>query len=164
MSDELDESLDSENEEQEPKPKRENSTIKQMREALESTKAEATAAQEKAARFEKAWLASSGLTEKQAKVFQTMEYDPSDEGLTTFRADMGLATETEEVPESDAETDDAEETTFEPTRGGASPAGKREWTSNEVVELTKHDPVKADKILRDGRVKRQKFNPGGPAF
>jgi large subunit ribosomal protein L25 len=72
----------------------------------------------------------------------------------------------EEAADS-AESEEAvePEASFAPTATkGQAPAGTREVTSEQLIELMQTDPAKADKLLREGRVVRNTFNPGGPAF
>ena len=162
--------LDSD-EEEAPK-KRENSTIKQMRENLEAKEARLKELEERSSRYESTFLESAGLSEKQANALRAAGYEASPQGIANFRTEvLGVVEEApaaEEEPQSEQsespdETED--ETTFAPTpTAGSTPAGKREVTSNDLIELMKTDPAKADKLLRSGRVVRKTFNPGGPAF
>ena len=170
MSDLEDQLLGSEDEEEAPKPKRENSTIKQMREALEAQKAELEQARERNQRFETTFLSQAGLSEKQAAALRAAGYEASPDGIEAFRSEvLGVtpppAEEPKvEQPEAPVEEEEAPAPGFSPTRVGGEAPAKTEYTSNDLVELFQTDPVKADKLVREGRVKRQKFNPGGPAF
>lgn len=168
MTDEFDETLDSENEEQAAKPKRENSTIRQMRETIEARDAELKAFRERTAKYEDAFLANSGLTEKQAAVFRKAYDEVTPENLEAFRTEvLGAATEQAEASEDDevdTNENEMEEMSFQPTRVAGTRPGSREYTSNEIVALMKTDKAKADKLLREGKVKRSNFHPGGPAF
>lgn len=164
--------LDSE-EDEAPEPKRrENSTIRQMREALEAKEAEAKAASERASRLEATFLASSGLTEKQSNALRAAGYEATPEGIDAFRSEVLGVAETPAQTEQTEEADEQEDVDITPEQAGFSPTivGKgtpppaKEWTSNDIVELAKSDPVKADKLLRSGKVVRKEFNPGGPRF
>lgn len=155
-------------EEEAPKPKKENSTIRQMREALEAKEAEAKAAQERADRYEASFLQSSGLTEKQSAVLKAAGYDATPEGIDAFRAEV-LGEVKEEVPAQTDEEQEAEEETpkdegFTPTPTGQTAPRSREIDSKTFLELLQSDPGKADKLLREGRVKHNIVHPGGPAF
>lgn len=168
MSDD-NESLFDSDEEDAPK-KRENSTIKQMRENLEAKETRLKELEERSARYESTFLESAGLTEKQANALRAAGYEASPQGIESFRSEVlgveaaaePVQEESEEVQESAAE----EVLTIDPgpTPTGRGSAGKREVTSAELLELYQTDPAKADKLLREGRVARQGFNPGGPAF
>lgn len=156
-------------EEEAPKPKKENSTIRQMREALEAKEAEAKAAQERADRYEATFLASSGLNEKQSAALKAAGYDATPEGIDSFRAEV-LGEAKAEVPEqAEAEEEETEDITpeqagFAPTPTGQSAPRSRTVSSKDFLELLQTDPGKADKLLREGRVEHAQFNPGGPAF
>lgn len=161
--------LDSD-EDEAPQPKRENSTIKQMREALEAKDAEAKAFAEKAAKYEATFLASSGLNDKQANALRAAGYEATPEGIDAFKSEvLGVAAEPAQTEQSE-EAEESEDVTpeqagFAPTIvGGSSAPAPKGYTSNDIVELMKTDPAKADKLLRSGKVVRKEFNPGGPAF
>ena len=167
MSDD-NESLFDSDEEETPKQKRENSTIKQMRETLDERETRLKELEERATRYEATFLQSAGLTEKQANALRAAGYEATPEGITSFRSEvLGAVDETpaaEEVPTEEQPAEEPEPS-FAPTATkGTTPAGKREVTSNELLDLMQEDPAKADKLLREGRIARQKFNPGGPAF
>ena len=153
-----------------PAPKRENSTIKQMRETLEARDARVKELEERSTRLEATFLQSAGLTEKQSSALRAAGYEASPEGIESFRSEvLGVEAVVEApVEESEEVQDDTVEETVSVDPGptpprGAGP-GKREVTSAELLDLYQSDPGKADKLLREGRVARQKFNPGGPAF
>src|SRR4030095_10747265 len=161
--------LDSEDFEEEAPKKRENSTIKQLREAQEAAAKERDEARERAAKAEAAVLTQSGLNEKQQAAFQAMGY--SLDQVEHFRRDVrGVEEAPPEEPDETAEADEEEEEAPAPAlhaptpTGAGTPKGSREWTSNELVELMQSDPVKADKVLRSGKVVRKEFHPGGPRF
>ena len=157
--------------EEAPAPKRENSTIKQMRESLEAKEARLKELEERSSRYETTFLESAGLSEKQAKALRAAGYEASPEGITSFRTEVLGVVEEAAAPAEEA-TDSAEseeavepEASFAPTATkGQAPAGTREVTSEQLIELMQTDPAKADKLLREGRVVRNTFNPGGPAF
>lgn len=171
MSD-IEESLLDSDEEEAPKPKRENSTIKQMREALEAREERLKALEERNAKYESTFLTQAGLTEKQANALRAAGYEANPEGIESFRADvLGVAAAPAPAEEPPVEQPEAVEEIiepaapqFQPTRAGGSAPTRDDPTSNELLELFEVDPVKADKFLREGRVKRHNFNPGGPAF
>ena len=156
--------------EEAPAPKKENSTIKQMRESLEAKEARLKELEERSSRYETTFLESAGLTDKQSKALRAAGYDATPEGIVSFRSEvLGVVEETpaavEDATEDESDTDAEPEAGFEPTQTkGTTPAGKREVTSQDLLELYQTDPAKADKLLREGRVVRQTFNPGGPAF
>lgn len=162
--------LGSEDEEEAPKPKRENSTIRQMREALEAKTAEAEEARVRAMHYETIFLQKEGLSEKQAAVLKAGGYEATPEGIAAFRAEVlgavssAPAEEPQEVSQDEEVEEEEPKAPFQPTQGGIAPPSKREVTSEELLELMRSDPIKADKLLREGRVQRQQFNPGGPAF
>ncbi len=152
-------------------PKRENSTIKQMRETLEAKETRLKELEERSSRYESTFLESAGLTEKQANALRAAGYEASPQGIESFRSEvLGVEAAPEPVQEESAEAvqeDTVEEPlTIEagPTRTTGTVGGKREVTSRELLELYETDPAKADKLLREGRVVRDNFNPGGPAF
>lgn len=164
--------LGSDEEDETPAPKRENSTIRQMREQLEAREAALKAAEERAAKYESTFLAGSGLTEKQSAALKAAGYEATPDGINAFRSEV-LGAAVEATTEQPAEAEEAEEedtdstpdASFTPTiTSGSTPAGKREVTSADILELVQTDPRKAEKLLREGRVVRKTFNPGGPAF
>ena len=159
--------------EEAPPPKRENSTIKQMRETLDTRETRIKELEERNARFEATFITQSGLSEKQAAAMRASGYEVSPEGIESFRSEVLGVVEApaaeEPQSESAVELDEGEDITpeqagFVPTPTGGGTPSRQEMTSNEVVELMKTDPVKATKLLREGRVARKEFNPGGPAF
>ncbi len=156
--------------EEAPAPKRENSTIKQMRESLEAKEARLKELEERSSRYETTFLESAGLSEKQAKALRAAGYEASPEGITSFRTEVLGVVEEAAAPVEEATTEESEEAvepeaSFAPTATkGQAPAGTREVTSEQLIELMQTDPAKADKLLREGRVVRNTFNPGGPAF
>ncbi len=170
MTDEQNELLGDFDAEEAPAPKRENSTIKQMRENLEAREAQIKTLEERTARFEAAALESAGLSEKQAKALRAAGYEASPEGIASFRTEVlgaveEAAAEAEEATDVESDSEEAPEASFTPTQTkGTTPAGRREVSSKELLDLYQTDPAKADKLLREGRVVRDNFNPGGPAF
>ena len=169
--------LDSEDdfEEEAPKPKRENSTIKQLREAQEVAAKERDEWKSRTEKYEDLFLKQSGLAEAQAKALRASGYEATPEGIASFRSEVLGVVDTpaaaeEPSTESDEEADESDDVTseqagFTPTiTSGSTPAGKKEYSSNEIVELMKTDKAKADKLIAEGRVARKTFNPGGPAF
>lgn len=170
MTDEQEELLADFDSEEAPKQKRENSTIRQMRETLEQREARVKELEERTARFESTFLESAGLTEKQTNALRAAGYEASPTGIAAFRSEvLGMAEEApadaEEPTTEQSEEEEAPTTSFAPTATkGQTPAGKREVTSKELLDLYETDPGKADKLLREGRVVRDVFNPGGPAF
>ena len=162
--------LDSDDFEEEAPKKRENSTIRQLREAQEAAAKERDEARARAERAEAAVLSSSGLTEKQQAAFQAMGY--TIDQVDQFRQEVLGVTEQappaepDEAAEAESEEEEAPVATLhQPTPTGAGePKGSRGITSNELLELMQQDPVKADRLLRSGKVIRKEFNPGGPRF
>jgi hypothetical protein len=163
--------LDSDDFEEEAPKKRENSTIRQLREAQEAAAKERDEFRERATKYEDLFLKQSGLAEAQAKALRASGYEATPEGIDAFRKEvLGV---TEEAPPSEpdeAAEDEGEEevpvaTLHQPTPTGAGePKGSKGYTSNELLELMQSDPAKADKVLRSGKVVRKEFNPGGPRF
>ena len=170
VTDEQEELLADFDSEEAPKQKQENSTIKQMRETLKQRETRVKELEERTARFESTFLESAGLSEKQAKALRAAGYEASPEGITSFRSEvLGVAeeapVEAEAADDQQSEEEEAPEPSFAPTATkGQTPAGKREVTSKDFLALLETDPGKADKLLREGRVQRETFNPGGPAF
>jgi hypothetical protein len=166
--------LGSDEEETEFESKKPSNKVRQLREAynrseesrkaLEAAKAEIEVQLAEARlRAAAADLRDSGLSKRQAEVFVKSygtEFTP--EAINEFKTEvLGI------VPEESVETEEPEERTapaFVPTPTGQSAATKREYTSAEWNELRLADPIRADKALREGRVKHKQVNPGGPAF
>jgi len=163
--------LDSDDIEEEAKPRRENATIRQLREAQEAAAKERDEYRERATKYEDLFLKQSGLAEAQAKALRASGYEATPEGIDAFRKEVLGVTEEAPAAESDEPAaDEGEEeapvaTLHQPTPTGVGEAkGSKGYTSNELLQLMQDDPVKADKILRSGKVIRKEFNPGGPRF
>lgn len=165
--------LGSDEEETEAAPTQDsNKTIREMRKALKERESALKERDAKLAELEpklqqyvdlaeKAQLKELGLTEKQANAFRKTYGEINDDNLREFKVDvLGMEVEAPSTDESEA----APSQPFRPTPTSANAGVKLEYTTADWNELRAIDPVKADKVLREGRVKRQTFNPGGPAF
>lgn len=171
---ELDDLLGGSDAEETEAPQRDNQnkTIREMREAIEAANKARVEVETQLQEYRKREvLRDSGLNDKQTKLFEkAYGKDMSPDALKEFRESLGLeAPQAEAVEESATEEAPVEEvapTSFRPTdvNAGASRNVKVEWTTAEWNVLRQSDPVKADKVLREGRIVRATVNPGGPSF
>ncbi len=152
--------LDSD-EEEAPAPKRENSTIKKMRETLDQREARLKEVEERNAKYEAAFLTQAGLTEKQAAALRAAGYDADPDGINSFRSEvLGVSDTPAETPaptdsgdEIEAEEDEdglpaAESFRPTPTGAGGGVVPEKQYSSNELVELSRTDPTKARKLMQ----------------
>lgn len=92
------------------------------------------------------------------------DVQPTKEAVSAFLTEYALPVPTEDGTQQVPQDPDAGPR-FKPTvPQDAAQLGAKRYTTAEWDELFRVNQAEADKVLREGRIIREAFNPGGPQF